>query len=118
MLKEKERQMVLDYLYQECIACSQDSLESRRKMTCKLESKLKYERMPEKERVVVYRTIVNKKIAEYLINKAPKSLYINLEERSAEKIKLSLEQLAEGVCKSMKKNEKIAICEKLGIEYI
>ena len=51
MLKGKERQMVLDYLYQECIKNSRDSFMSRKKMTCKIESQWNYESLSNKERV-------------------------------------------------------------------
>jgi hypothetical protein len=113
MLKGKKRQMVLDYLYQECVANSRDSLGSRKRMTCKLETQLRYEHIPQKEKIKIYKTVINQKIIEYLMKQTPRSLGVSFKENLSER-----RLLAEDMCVNMKKNEKIAICERIGLEYL
>ena len=118
MLKGKERQIVLDYLYQECVANSLDSFEIRKKMSCKIESQLRYEHISGKERIEIYNKIINKKITEYLINNISHSLAIDFVNGSPDKRDFRIKEWAENKCKNMPKAEKIAICEIIGFKYL
>ena len=118
MLKGKERQMVLDYLYQECIANSRDSSAVRKKLTCKIESQLRYEHISHKERVEIYRKIINKKIIEYLIHNISNSLTMEWVNGSPTKRDMRIEEWAQNKYKGMSKAEKVAICEMIGYTYI
>jgi len=118
MLKGKERQIVLDYLYQECVANSLDSFEIRKKMTCKIESQLRYEHISGKERIEIYNKIINKKIINYLINNITHSLAIDFVNGSPDKRDFRIKEWAENKCKNMPKAEKIAICEIIGFKYL
>ena len=118
MLNGKERQMVLDYLYQECIMNSRDFFATRKKMTCKIESQLRYEHISGKERIEIYKKIINKKITEYLINNISHSLAIDFVNGSPDKRDFRIKEWAENKCKNMSKAEKIAICELIGFKYL
>lgn len=118
MLKGKERQMVLDYLYQECIINSMDSFAVRRKMTCKIESQLRYEHISGKERVGIYNKIINKKIINYLIESISNSLVLNFVNGSPEKRDMRIKEWATNKYKTMPKAEKIAVCEIIGFKYL
>lgn len=118
MLKGKERQMVLDYLYQECIRNSKDSFMSRKKMTCKIESQWNYESLSDKERIHIYNTIISQKIIIYLKENVINSLAIDSVNGSPEKRKMRIEEWASNKYKTMSKAEKVAICEIIGFKYI
>jgi hypothetical protein len=118
MLKGKERQIVLDYLYQECIMRSTDSSAVRKKMTCKIESQLRYEHISGKERIGIYNKIINKKITEYLIDNITHSLALNFVNGSPDKRNFRIKEWAENKCNNMPKSEKVAICEILGFKYL
>ena len=118
MLKGKERQIVLDYLYQECVMNSRDFFASRRKMTCKIESQLRYEHISGKERVEIYNKIIKKKIINFLIECMSQSLSMDFVNGSPEKRKMRINEWATNKYQNMPKNEKIAICEKMGFKYL
>jgi hypothetical protein len=118
MLKGKERQMVLDYLYQECIKNSKDSFMSRKKMTCKIESQWNYESLSNKERVHIYNAIISQKIITYLKENVINSLAIDFVNGSPEKRKIRIEEWASNKYKTMSKAEKVAICEIIGFKYL
>jgi hypothetical protein len=118
MLKGKERQMVLDYLYQECLVKSHDEFVVRRKMTCKIESQLRYEHISKKERIEIYNKIIGKKIINYLVENVSNSLAIDSVNGSPEKRKMRIEEWASSKYQNMPKNERVAICEKLGFKYL
>ena len=118
MLERKERQMVLDYLYQECIKNSKDSFVTRRQMTCKLESKWKYETLSDKQKNKIYHTIIQEKIKLYLEENVLKSLAIDSVNGSPEKRRMRIQEWADNKYRTMSKAEKVAICEILGFKYI
>ena len=118
MLKRKERQIVLDYLYQECMAESKDQFIIRSKMTCKLESKMKYEHLSNKEKLEVYKSAVRKKIINYLIDGASKSLAIDWVNGCPKKREMRVREWAFNHYDELSKAEKIAICEKLNLTYM
>ena len=118
MLNGKERQMVLDYLYQECVMNSRDFFASRKKMTCKIESQLRYEHISGKERIESYNKIINKKIVNFLIECMSQSLSMDYVNGSPEKRKMRITEWATNKYQNMPKNEKIAICEKMGFKYL
>ena len=118
MLKGKERQMVLDYLYQESLINSRDFFATRKKMTCKIESQLRYEHISGKERIEIYNKIINKKIINFLIECMSQSLSMDYVNGSPEKRKMRITEWATNKYQNMPKNEKIAICEKMGFKYL
>ena len=118
MLTGKERQIVLDYLYQECISNSKDSFVSRKKINSKIESKLKYEHISNKEKMEIYKKIVKKQIIEYFIHGITNSLAMEWVNGSPAKRDMRIEEWAQNKYNSASKAEKIAICEMLGFKYI
>lgn len=118
MLTGKERQIVLDYLYQECIANSKDSFASRRKINSKIESKLKYEHISNKEKIEIYKKIVKKQIIEYLIHNITNSLTMEWVNGNPTKRDMRIEEWACNKYNGMSKAEKVAICEILGFKYL
>ena len=118
MLKGKERHMVLDYLYQECLINSRDFFASRKKMTCKIESQLRYEHISGKERIEIYNKIIKKKIINFLIECMSQSLSMDYVNGSPDKRKMRINEWATNKYQNMPKNEKIAICEKMGFKYL
>jgi len=118
MLKRKERQIVLDYLYQECMGASKDQFIVRSKMTCKLESKMKYEYLSNKERLEFYKLAVRKKIINYLIDGASKSLAIDWVNGCPKKRDMRVREWAFNHYDELSKAEKVAICEKLSLTYM
>ena len=118
MLKGKERQMVLDYLYQECVVASQVPSEVLKKSGCMIEAKMKYEKMSEKERVGIYVKLLEEKIINYLIESISCSLVLDWVNGSPEKRAMRIKEYASTQYKSLSKLEKIAICEKLNVRYL
>jgi hypothetical protein len=118
MLKGKERQMVLDYLYQECMVNSHDEFVVRRKMTCKIESQLRYEHLTTKERIQIYNNVIGKKIINYLIESISNSLAMEWTNGSPQKREIRINEWAQNKYKNMPKNERVAICEKMGYKYL
>lgn len=118
MLKRKERQMVLDYLYQECVVASQVPSEVLKKSGCMIEAKMKYEKMSEKEIIGIYSKLLEKKITNYLINSMRNSLVMDWVNGCPAKREMRIKEYAQNQYKALSKSEKIAICEKLDIRYL
>ena len=118
MLKGKERQMVLDYLYQECVVASQVPSEVLKKSGCMIEAKMKYEKMSEKERIGIYVKLLEKKIINYLIENVSNSLAMEWTNGSPQKREMRIYEWAQNKYKNISKSEKIAICEILNIKYL
>ena len=118
MLKTKERQMVLDYLYQECVVVSQVSSEVLRKTGCMLEAKMKYESMTTKEKIEIYSKLLDEKIKNYLIHNVTHSLTFDWVNGSPEKREIRIQEYVTNFFCSMSKSEKVAISEKLGLIYM
>jgi hypothetical protein len=95
-----------------------DSFAIRRKMTCKIESQLRYEHISSKERIEIYNKIINKKIINYLIDNITHSLAIDFVNGSPDKRDFRIKEWAENKCNNMPKSEKVAICEILGFKYL
>jgi hypothetical protein len=118
MLRGKERQMVLDYLYQECVVASEVHSEILKRTGCMLEAKMKYESMSKKEKIHTYNQLLEKKIMNYLIQNVSNSLVLNWVNGSPDKRKMRIEEYAQNQYRLLSKAEKVAICEKLGLLYI
>lgn len=110
--------MVLDYLYQECVVNSLDSNAIRKKITCKVESQLRYEHISSRERIEIYNNVIGKKIVEYLIDNLSHSLALDFVNGTPDKRDMRIREWAENKYKTMSKPEKIAICEILGFKYL
>ena len=118
MLKRKERRMVLDYLYQECVVASQVPSEILKRTGCMLEAKMKYESLSTKERIEIYSQLLEKKIINYLIENINHSLVLDWVNGSPEKRKMRINEYAQNQYRLLSKAEKIAICEKLKLTYL
>jgi len=120
MLKGKERQIVLDCLYQESLkeAKKHTVFEVKAKMTAKLEAQLKYEHISSRERIQIYYNFICKKITKYIaddINKSATMYWVN---GTPEKRNKRIAEYAHYAFARMPENQKIAICEKLGFKYL
>jgi hypothetical protein len=118
MLKSKERQMVLDYLYQECVVASQVPSEILKRTGCMLEAKMKYESLSTKERIKIYSQLLEKKIINYLIDNITNSLVLHWVNGSPKKREIRINEYAQNQYRLLSKAEKIAICEKLQLIYL
>ena len=120
MLKGKERQIVLDCLYQESLkeAKKHTVFEVKAKMTAKLEAQLRYEHISSRERIQIYCNFICKKITKYIaddINKSATMYWVN---GTPEKRNKRIAEYAHYAFARMPENQKIAICEKLGFKYL
>lgn len=118
MLKRKERRMVLDYLYQECVVASQVPSEVLKRTGCMLEAKMKYESMSTKERIEIYSQLLEKEIINYLIKNINNSLVLDWVNGSPEKREIRINEYAQNQYRLLSKAEKVAICEKLELRYL
>ena len=118
MLKRKERRMVLDYLYQECVVASQVPSEVLKRTGCMLEAKMKYESLSTKERIEIYNQLLEEEIINYLIKNINNSLVLDWVNGSPEKRQMRINEYARNQYRLLSKAEKIAICEKLEIRYL
>lgn len=118
MLTGKERQMVLDYLYQECVVASEVQSEVLKRTGCMLEAKMKYENMSTKEQISIYSQFLNEQIKKYLIDKIKNSLVLDWVNGSPEKREIRINEYARNQYRLLSKAEKIAICEKLNLRYL
>lgn len=118
MLKTKERRMVLDYLYQECVVASQVPSEILKRTGCMLEAKMKYESLSTKERIEIYSQLLEEEIMKYLIENIHNSLVLDWVNGSPEKREMRINEYARNQYRSLSKAEKIAICEKLKLTYL
>lgn len=120
MLKEKERQIVLDCLYQESLVIAKKNTKSEAdaKRTAKLESQLRYEHLSSRERRQIYYEFICKKITKYIaddINKSNTMYWVN---GDPEKRHMRIQEYARYAFARMPVNQKIAICNKLGYKYL
>jgi hypothetical protein len=118
MLKAKERQLVLDFLYQECVVASQVPSEVLKRTGCMLEAKMKYESMSTKERVEIYSELLDEEIKKYLMYNIDHSLTFDWVNGCPEKRKIRIQEYVANFFCNMSRAEKVAICEKLGFVYI
>lgn len=118
MLKRKERRMVLDYLYQECVVASQVPSEVLKRTGCMLEAKMKYESLSTKERIEIYSQLLEEEIINYLIKNVNNSLVLDWVNGSPQKREMRINEYARNQYRLLSKAEKIAICEKLELRYL
>ena len=118
MLTGKERQMVLDYLYQECVVASEVHSEVLKRTGCMLEAKMKYESMSTKERVGIYSELLDGEIKKYLINNLKHSLVLDWVNGTPQKRDMRIKEYVSNQFYSLSKAEKVAICEKLNLRYL
>lgn len=120
MLKGKERQIVLDCLYQESLTIAQKhtKIEGDAKRTAKLESQLRYERLTNRERRQIYFNFICKKITKYIADDISKSATMYWVNGAPEKRNIRIQEYAHYAFARMPENQKIAICEKLGFKYL
>jgi len=120
MLKEKERQIVLDCLYQESLVVAKQhtNLLEDAQRTAKLEAKLKLDHLSEKQKIYVYYNFISKQITKYIaedINSSNTMYWVN---GSPEKREMRIKEYAHYAFMRMPENQRIAICGKLGYKYI
>ena len=118
MLKGKERQMVLDYLYQECVAASQVPSKILKRTGCMLEAKMKYENITKENIIKIYSQLLEKKIINYLIDNITNSLVLYWVNGSPKKREIRINEYVQNQYRLLSKAEKIAICEKLKLTYL
>ena len=118
MLTGKERQMVLDYLYQECVVASEVHSEVLKRTGCMLEAKMKYESMSTKERIEIYGQLLKKEIINYLIKNMNNSLVLDWVNGTPQKREMRIREYVNTQFHSLSKAEKVAICGRLNLRYI
>ena len=118
MLTTKERRMVLDYLYQECVVASQVPSEILKRTGCMLEAKMKYENMSKKEKIEIYGKLLDQEIKNYLIHNIDQSLTFDWVNGCPEKRRIRIKEYVDNLLANMSKAEKITICGKLNLKYL
>ena len=120
MLTGKERQIVLDCLYQEIYEheMRKSGFAARSAMIAKTESQLKYENISHRKRVDIYQNFISKKITNYIEQDIDKSGAMYWVNGSPEKRRYRIEEYARYSYARMPVNQKIAICNKLGYKYL
>lgn len=120
MLKGKERQIVLDCLYQEIYEheIRKSGFAARASMVARIEAQLKYENMSHDRRVVVYHNFISKEITKYIEHDIQNSGAMYWVNGSPEKRDARIKEYARYAYARMPDQQKIAICEKLGYVYI
>lgn len=120
MLKGKERQIVLDCLYQEMYAneMRKSGFAARSAMIAKTESQLKYENISHSQRIDIYHNFISKKITKYIEQDILKSNTMHWVNGSPDKRSMRIKEYARYSYSRMPINQKIAICIKLGYKYL
>ena len=120
MLEKKERQIVLDCLYQEIYESEmrKSGIAAKSAMTAKTESQLKYENISDQQKVDVYYNFLSKKIINYIHDDLKKSNTMYWVNGSPDKRDMRIEEYARYSYARMPVNQKIAICNKLGYKYL
>ena len=120
MLKGKERQIVLDCLYQEIYEheMRKSGFAVRSSMIAKTESQLKYENISHRQRVEIYYNFISKKITKYIADDISKSATMYWVNGGPQKRKMRIQEYAHYAFVRMPENQKIAICNKLGYKYL
>jgi hypothetical protein len=120
MLTGKERQIVLDCLYQEIYEheMHKSGFAVRSSMIAKTESQLKYENISHRQRVEIYYNFISKKITKYIADDISKSATMYWVNGGPQKRKMRIQEYAHYAFARMPENQKIAICEKLGFKYL
>ena len=120
MLKGKERQIVLDCLYQEIYEheMRKSGFAVRSSMIAKTESQLKYENISHRQRVEIYYNFISKKITKYIADDISKSATMYWVNGTPEKRNQRIAEYARYAFTRMPENQKIAICEKLRFKYL
>lgn len=120
MLKEKEQKIVLDYLYQESLKNAQTHTKVKEdaQRIAKLEAKIKFDRLPQHKARQIYSDFIYKKIVEYIEEDISQSSTMYWVNGSPQKRKMRIKEYAHYAFIRMPENQKIAICDKLGYEYI
>lgn len=120
MLKEKERQIVLDCLYQESLVVAKQHtnvLEDAQR-TARLEAKLKLDHLTEKQKKYIYYNFISKQITKYIVEDTNASNTMYWVNGSPQKREMRIQEYARYAYARMPTNQKIAICGKLGYKYI
>lgn len=120
MLKEKERQIVLDCLYQESLVVAKQHtnvLEDAQR-TAKLEAKLRLDHLSEKEKIHIYYNFIRKQIIKYIAKDITSSNTMYWVNGSPLKREMRIEEYARYAYSRMQTNQKIAICGELNYRYI
>jgi len=120
MLTGKERQIVLDCLYQEIYEheMRKSGFAVRSSMIAKTESQLKYENISHRQRINIYYNFICKKITKYIADDISKSATMYWVNGGPQKRKMRIDEYAHYAFARMPENQKIAICEKLGFKYL
>ena len=120
MLEKKERQIVLDCLYQEIYESEmrKSGLTARSAMIAKIDAELKYQKMSTRQRVGIYYNFICKKITEYIREDMQKSNTMYWVNGDPEKRNMRIDEYARYAYTRMPVNQKVAICNKLGYKYI
>jgi len=120
MLTGKERQIVLDCLYQEIYEheMRKSGFAVRSSMIAKIQSQLKYENISHRQRVEIYYNFICKKITKYIADDISKSATMYWVNGGPQKRKMRIDEYAHYAFARMPENQKIAICEKLGFKYL
>ena len=120
MLKGKERQIVLDCLYQEIYEheMRKSGFATRSAMIAKEQCKLEYKKISDRQRIEIYSEFVQKEIIKYIKKDMQKSNTMYWVNGSPEKRDMRIEEYARYAYHKMEKNQKIAICFKLGYRFL
>lgn len=120
MLKEKERKIVLDCLYQESLrnAKMHNTTIEDSQRTAKLEAKLRFDHLSENEIRQIYSNFIYKEIVKYIEEDISQSSTMYWVNGGPEKRKMRIKEYAHYAFRRMPENQKIAICGKLKYKYI
>lgn len=120
MLKGKERQIVLDCLYQEIYKERRASglFPVPSEIEAKVQSQLKYENISHAQRIQIYYNFISKKIIKYIADDISKSATMYWVNGGPQKREMRIQEYSHYAFVRMPENQKIAICEKLGFKYL
>lgn len=120
MLKEKERQIVLDCLYQEIYEheMRKSGFATRSAMIAQKQCELKYENISHRQRIKIYSDFIEREIIKYIKKDLQKSNTMYWVNGSPEKRDMRIAEYARYAYNKMAKNQKIAICFKLGYKFL
>lgn len=116
MLREDEEKNVLDYLYRQAIGMSSKSFSIKSSKNAKEYAEETYESLSDEEKIDLHNLLVAQEIIKYFMHMSNQSWVSILD--SGKEDEENLYTLSQQKFYGMNREQKLKICEKLGLRFI
>lgn len=116
MLREDEEKNVLDYLYRQAIGMSSENFSIKSSKNAKEYAEKTYESLSDEEKIDLHNLLVAQEIIKYFMHISNQSWISILD--SGKEDEENLYTLSQQKFYGLSREQKIEICEKLGLRFI